>query len=354
MDKKVSIIIPVYNTEKYLRDCLNSVLNQTYNNLEIILINDGSTDSSLKICKEYSKKDNRIIVIDKKNTGVSNSRNRGIEISSGTYITFLDSDDYLEQDAIEIMVKTIQKENVNAVRTNFLIDGKKSKINSELLKKYTKSEFKELIYHILNADISAYMWLFLIEKEIIDKNYLRLNENLIMMEDTVFVVKLMTFINSIYLIDYGTCNYRIYESSSSNSLKRTFKNIQSVIEVNKEITSIVTEPNLIEIANRTEFRIIADYIIKLLDAELENDIKEIFDFLIGNTQFRKMISNLEYKKLSKYTKMIYKAFKNEKFNKIFLIYKKILFDKKIDKCNGVLKYKARRVYNKYIKRKNFV
>lgn len=354
MNKKVSVIIPIYNTEKYLADCLDSVLNQTYNNLEIILVNDGSTDSSLKICQEYSKKDSRIIVIDKTNAGVSNSRNKGIEKASGGYITFVDSDDRLELNAIEIMVKNLQKENVDVIRTNFLIDGKKNKLDSNLLKKYKKSEFNELIYYVLNAQISAYMWLFLIKKEVIDKNFLRLNENLIMMEDTVFFVKLMTVIDSIYLTDYGTCNYRIYESSSSNSLKRTFKNIQSVIEVNKEITSIVTEPNLIEIANRTEFRIITDYIIKLSEAGFESDIKEIFDFLVANTQFNKMLSNLNYKELSKYTKMMYKAFKYKNINRIFRTYKRIIFDQKIDKCRGVIKYKVKRVYNKYIKRKNFV
>ena len=93
---KISIIVPIYNCEKYLKRCLESIINQTYNNLEIILLNDGSSDNSLKIIKEYKKKDNRIIVIDKKNTGVSDTRNIGIQKASGKYICFCDSDDVLE------------------------------------------------------------------------------------------------------------------------------------------------------------------------------------------------------------------------------------------------------------------
>ena len=91
---KVSIIIPVYNVEKYLDKCLKSVLNQTYKNIEIIVINDGSTDNSLKICKKY--KDKRIVLIDKENGGVSSARNKGLELASGKYITFREVPTYGE------------------------------------------------------------------------------------------------------------------------------------------------------------------------------------------------------------------------------------------------------------------
>ena len=102
---KISIIVPVYNAQKYLKKCIDSIINQTYKNIEILLINDGSKDKSLKICKEYEKKDSRIIVIDKQNKGVSNTRNVGIKKSTGDYIVFIDSDDCFELDAIETMYK---------------------------------------------------------------------------------------------------------------------------------------------------------------------------------------------------------------------------------------------------------
>src|SRR5690554_2682260 len=102
---KVSIIIPVYNKAPYLDSCISSVINQTYKNLEIIIIDDGSTDNSLEICENYRKKDERIQLISQENQGVSVARNKGIQKASGEWIYFLDADDYLELDAFEILVK---------------------------------------------------------------------------------------------------------------------------------------------------------------------------------------------------------------------------------------------------------
>ena len=93
---KISVIIPVYNVDEFLSECLESVINQTYNNIEIILIDDGSTDESGKICDKYGAKDKRIKVIHQENMGVSSTRNRGIDLSSGEYLTFVDSDDILD------------------------------------------------------------------------------------------------------------------------------------------------------------------------------------------------------------------------------------------------------------------
>ena len=99
----ISVIVPVYNVEKYIRRCLDSIVNQTYSNLEIILIDDGSKDASGKICDEYAKKDNRITVIHKKNGGLSSARNVGIENSNGKYITFIDSDDMIKENFISVL-----------------------------------------------------------------------------------------------------------------------------------------------------------------------------------------------------------------------------------------------------------
>jgi|SRR6218665_360734 len=111
----ISIVVPVYNVEKYLSQCIQSVINQTYNNLEIILVNDGSTDSSLSICKEYAQKDSRIIVIDQINQGLSGARNSGIAIAKGKYISFLDSDDWLELDTFEKTVHLAEQKRLDLV-----------------------------------------------------------------------------------------------------------------------------------------------------------------------------------------------------------------------------------------------
>lgn len=348
MNEKVSIIIPIYNTENYLKECLDTVINQTYKNLEIILINDGSTDKSLDICKEYKRKDKRIILIDKENTGVSNTRNIGIEAATGSYITFVDADDIVELDAIETMVNCISKEKTDVVRTNFAINNETGKIPSKVEGKIEKENINKLLRYFLNAKIPAYMCLFLIKKDILDKNNIRLNEKLVMMEDTLFFVTLIQKVNSIYILNKKTYNYRVYQESSSNSLKRIEKNIKSVLLVNEEINKIISDEELIEVTNRTEFRIICDFIIKMYKNNHPN-ISSTLKYLNKNTNLNRMINNLNYKKLNKDYKKMYKGFKRHELFRITLCYKDIVFREKMDEIMGVLRFKANRIYNKYIK-----
>ncbi len=100
MDKKISVIVPVYRAEKYIENCIASIVNQTYKNLEIILVDDGSPDSCPQICDEWAKKDSRIVVVHKQNGGVSSARNTGLDVATGDYITFVDSDDFIEENMI--------------------------------------------------------------------------------------------------------------------------------------------------------------------------------------------------------------------------------------------------------------
>lgn len=115
MTPLISVIIPVYNVEKHLKKCLDSIVNQTYKNLEIILINDGSIDNSGEICEEYAKKDKRIIYMSKKNGGVSSARNFGLSLATGDYYHFPDSDDYLELDTYEYLLGLLDKHKCDSV-----------------------------------------------------------------------------------------------------------------------------------------------------------------------------------------------------------------------------------------------
>ena len=124
----VSIIVPVYNVEKYLKKCIESIINQTYSNLEIILSDDGSTDNSPSICDEYAIKDSRIKVIHKANGGLSDARNAALNIISGKYVTFIDSDDYIEKEAIEILVNAMTKYNTLIVHMKSYIVSSDYKI----------------------------------------------------------------------------------------------------------------------------------------------------------------------------------------------------------------------------------
>ena len=113
MEKLISIVLPIYNVEKYIEKCMDSVLNQTYKNIEVILVDDGSPDRCPKICEEYAKKDNRIKVVHKENGGLSDARNAGIKVANGEYITFIDSDDYVDEDYVEFLYNNIEKTNAD-------------------------------------------------------------------------------------------------------------------------------------------------------------------------------------------------------------------------------------------------
>lgn len=115
MQQLVSVIVPIYKVEKYLKKCVDSILNQTYTNLEIILVDDGSPDNCPKICDEYAKQDDRIKVIHKENGGLSDARNAGIKIATGDYVSFIDSDDYISCDFIETLYTTMKGENSDIV-----------------------------------------------------------------------------------------------------------------------------------------------------------------------------------------------------------------------------------------------
>lgn len=132
MNALVSVIIPIYNPGRALRKCLASVVSQTYTDIEIILINDGSTDGSDSVCKEFASKDNRIIYINQENAGVSAARNKGIDVSTGEYICFVDSDDHVDSDYVQSMVDAVSKSPANIV-----IQGLKQIKDGQLLKTET-------------------------------------------------------------------------------------------------------------------------------------------------------------------------------------------------------------------------
>lgn len=117
----ISIIVPVYNVEKYLEKCILSLCSQTYKNIEILLIDDGSTDKSKKICDDLKKKDERIRVVHKKNQGLSSARNEGIKLASGQFLAFVDSDDYVENDMIELLYKNMEKYNAEISACGYIM-----------------------------------------------------------------------------------------------------------------------------------------------------------------------------------------------------------------------------------------
>ena len=187
----VSVIIPIYNVEKYLRDCIESVLMQTFRDIEVILVDDGSPDNCGAICDEYAGKDNRIIVIHKKNGGLSDARNAGLDIARGEYILFVDSDDMLKKDAVKHLCEYIQHERAQIVYFNaetLCEDFEDQAYNEELIrKKQYKTSKGAVVLDIQrhNNEFYACAPLHIYERNFLARNRLRFLKG-ILHEDELF------------------------------------------------------------------------------------------------------------------------------------------------------------------------
>lgn len=222
MSPRISVIIPIYNMEKYLRRCLDSVTGQRYPNLEIILVNDGSTDSSGDICFYYAQKDSRIRIIQKQNGGVSAARNSGLDAASGAYVSFVDPDDWIEQDTYRTLARLLEKKEYDVIRFNawkgneilnkLSFDGEYSgeKLREEvLLPMIGPEKFGGLF-------IMGVLWLNLFKREIIEKYKIRFNTSLRRCEDRLFTITFISHSRDMLFIDRVMYHYELNGTSLSN------------------------------------------------------------------------------------------------------------------------------------------
>lgn len=244
---KVSVMIPVYNTSKYLKKCLDSVINQSLREIEIICVNDGSTDNSLEILKEFSKKDKRIIIIDKKNGGLTSARNAALEIANGEYCLNIDSDDWIEQGYLEAMYEKAKKEDLDILISDFYDDFtnekriiKKVDLN---LKDKEVITGKEYVQQFFTCNFLGYTWNKLIKRELYIKNNIKYNENIFMLEDVEVIGKLGYFAKRIGKLNRTYYHYRRGENNGSNydvpfkhilDTEICFKNLEMFYKKQKE------------------------------------------------------------------------------------------------------------------------
>ena len=180
---EISIIVPVYNAEKYLERCLNSILAQKFINFEVLLINDGSSDESLYICNMFALKDNRITVFDKKNEGVSATRQYGIEKATGAYSIFIDADDWIEPNMLAEMHHTITKQQNDILICNYFI-------NNNLIKEEQRANApKALIQNMLNSKIKGVMWNKLVKHSLYKQFNIRFPSNINFCEDVYVCIQ---------------------------------------------------------------------------------------------------------------------------------------------------------------------
>ena len=231
---KVSIIVPVYNGKKVLPHCVESILNQDYKDIEIILIDDGSKDDSFKIISEYAKKDYRIVPVHKENSGVSSTRNMALDMATGDYIQFIDVDDWLPFDSTKMMVRAIEEEKSDLVVADFyrVVDGKSTKKGS--IRKGGIMTLGEYADRMLLTPADFYfgvLWNKLYKKQIIDEYSIRMDENISMSEDAIFNLQYLEHTRLISILKSPV----YYYVKSEGSLVAQNLNIPSIVKMKKNV-----------------------------------------------------------------------------------------------------------------------
>ena len=290
--EKISVIVPVYNAEKYLEKCINSILNQTYSNLEIILVNDGSKDKSLELMEKFKNQDDRIFIINKENAGVSSARNRGIEVASGKYVIFIDADDYIEKNMFEVLKDDLFKNNVDIsmcgyrnidINGNILYESKPMEEKYFDTKTFRRNLFKDTYYRELICNK-------LFRLEIIKEHNIRFHEDIHINENILF---LLDFSKYAFRYSYGNeilYNF-LYNTSGATHAKFNLKKVS----------------------------VLSSY-IRLLNYDLDTDIlnrikyKYLFDgYAYAYLMKKNNLDNTELKNnLISFKNKYYKDIKNEK------------------------------------------
>lgn len=239
---KVSVIIPVYNAEKYIQRCILSLLKQTLDDVEIIIIDDGSTDNSLSIIKETvalhtasRARQKRINIISRENKGVAYTRSQGLRLSQGEFIIHFDSDDWAKSNMLEEMYKTIVSNNADMVICDYFLVKNNKEI---LIKQRVEYEPKKCIRYLLTGELEGFTWNKLIRKKYIDKNKIDFVNKITYMEDFLFILSVLLHNPKIIFQD---CAYYYYQKSNPKSLTshasvdRLSEMIKAVSEIEKKI-----------------------------------------------------------------------------------------------------------------------
>ena len=302
-DKKISIIVPIYNAEKYLKICVDSIINQTYSNIEILLVNDGSKDNSLELCKEYEKKDNRIRTIDKINGGPGSAKNAGVENATGDYIGFVDSDDYIENDMFEILYNLCEENNAEISMVDFrkIIDGKPMDYPNSTgeIVKYNRIHAMQKL--LADKDIKNYSWNKLFKKQVF--NNVRFPESGYY-EDVEVTVKLLENINC--LVHQKVCKYNYVQRDNSIVNSKSYDKLKDFVKVTKDRYEYL-ENKYEELNSYNAVGYVANMVL-VYKYSIAYGIKELYeDFEKNYELFSKLVNTYKsiiFCELSDYRRMI--------------------------------------------------
>lgn len=321
-DIKVSIIVPVYNTEIYLKECLESLVNQSLKNIEIIIINDGSTDKSSLIINEYKKIYKNIIVINTNNVGVGAARNLGIKKASGQYITFVDSDDFIEKEMYEVLYKIANNTDSDIVISgiNFYYENLEifndNKFENEIKYYYRK----DILKNFFMGNVSTYSWDKIYKRDIFCMNNLKYSEDTSTGEDIIIAIKAINSCIKVARTNNKLYNYRQREGSITHTYSRdkiadNNRMISEAIKYAKENIKDINKDYIIyyEIKNLISMFIEYVKIMNFNRTNIYSNLKDTFGDLGNEILFKDILKSKNLKIRDKIRYILFKI-------KVFDIY----------------------------------
>ena len=296
----ISIIVPVFNVENYLKECMDSILNQNFRDFEVICINDGSTDSSLEILKNYSKLDSRVKIISQDNQGLGAARNRGLKEANGKYILFVDSDDFLEENCLYELYQNIisNSSDMLVFKFNSYDETKNSYRPGGFYfeKSFGDVDFNNFTFryedvkkHVMNTYFSA--WSKLYKKEFLDKHNLTFPEG-ITYEDVLFQIKTFLYAKSLSFLPKSIYNYRL---SNENSLMHDSNKVWDIIRVVESVEEFLKESGFITEFKQEFFIFNIVQLSQYISLSESNDyflkVKQIFKAMQYENDFKNLLDN---------------------------------------------------------------
>lgn len=330
MNKTVSIVVPIYNVENYLEKCINSIVDQTYRELEIILVDDGSKDGSPDICNNWKEKDSRIRVIHKVNGGLSSARNAGLEVASGEYIMFEDSDDWLENDIVEKCVERIEKDDSDMVIFGYKkVDEKGKELGSFTFgnKTYSQEELSEQLHRRILEMSFGYAWNKLYRLSVIKESGVKNDLKVIDREDLHFNLKLLVNINKISFIEEIGYNYLQRRTSLLHNYDTKRLDGVNIFVEKMHSLSWNDSKSEMKVFNMTVLHYISDCIVKNIIWNKNLRKKEAVNTMQGIVDRLKYKNELFYDMDNpRYLNILYKAIKEDNM-KVFYRYVKLSYYK---------------------------
>lgn len=297
---KLSIVVPVYNVEKYIRHCVESLQTQTMKEIEIILVDDGSTDKSGIICDEYQKDDARIITIHKKNEGVSNARKVGIKKATSEYICFLDSDDYCDKTFCETMYNVMISKNADIVECDYIRFFDKTFKNIKLYSspmELNRNDFMEQIvkHTIVDGDVPVVLWNKIYKKTIIEKYVKEYGENLL--EDYIFNMQYYQGVQKYIYINTPLIYYRQRAGSITSLVdNNVFNKLLKVQRLKENIMDNLNMNNVdcLQLSYNWFYKYIKSAVVNMMVKQDKTyfNYREYIYNIINNDEFYRIVSNI--------------------------------------------------------------